>query len=702
PARSGSIRLSDGTIAAKISATDTPIEVMDALALQQGRLSAALGDKANVNLSVSGDLKNAEAAITADTAGARADLAFRVKDGLLSASRPGSVFASGKAIRALVPAVDASLHGQDAVTIDQLPDVTVEIKSLSAAIPSGSPRVDLRGAAIDLSVKTTPLTGSVVIDPASGPGSWRVDPIDLRVASADLAADTTIRLSTRAAIKDTPAGAVDVDLTASRLLNASGEPSPESVAVRGNVLLRDVATVIAQPLVESMGIDLPKDVGPTLGVAITADASPSADGKQTATAIDARVESRHLNVTASLDLSGGVLRSRDKGISATIATAGSIASRYVSPDSGFSLAPTGAAEVRIPTLTVKLPTEAAPFELAAVTAVYEAAITGMKALPADANAGAIDISSIKAGGTLKPGSTPRIDLRAQLAHERSPFSLTAGLDLDGLLTTQDGTTTLSPANIRPKGSIEARDLPVTLARALPKPKPNPDNVAVASTDTAAAAPLDLAALLAGVVGPSATITINSTPRGEALDMTAAVRSTNLNADIDAGVEDRALDLRKVAAVSTISPATVRSLVEAFAPDLATPPQLEATTRATLLIDPIRIPLAASIFTGFSPDVANAPDATVTIALPDRTLVRGLAVRNEDGTSRDLGSLGLEAFRARATLPPALFAGTQARWSKQASAAIEGRVLSGPQDSLLTLTGEATATVSATANEGKFP
>lgn len=694
PARNGSVRLTDGSITAKVNAAQAPLDVIDALTLQQGRLAAALGDKATVNFSISGDMKNAQATITADTAGATADLAFHIKEGVLTASKPGSLFASGKAIRALVPAVEAALAGQDVAAISQFPDVTVELRSLSAAIPAGAPRIDLRGTAIDLSVATTPLTGTVVIDPSAGPRPFHLEPIDLNVSTGDLAGDTTVRLSTRAAIEGRPAGTVNVDLAASRLLNAAGEPSPESAALRGSVSLSEIATAIAQPLVESFGIDLPGDAGPTMGVFLTANASPSTDGASTTTALDARIESRNFNATAAIDLAAGTLKTRDKGIAATLASAGAIASRFLSPESGYSLAPTGSAEVRIPTLEIKLPTAGSAFDLAGIHAVYDATISGMKVIPADASAGSIDVASIKAGGTLRPGAAPRIDLRADMSHERAPFSLTAGLDLDGILSVHNGTTGFSPANAKPRGSIEFKDAPVSLARVIPR--------SAAGDTPGTATPIDLAALLEGVVGPTATITITSTPRGEAIDVAASVRAANLNADLDAGVEDRALDVRKAAAVATISPPTVRSLVGAFAPGLAQPPVLEETTRATLQVAPVRIPLSTPIFGGFSPDVANTPDATVTITLPDRTLVRGLALRHDDGTSRDLGSVGIESFRFVATVPPALLAGPGARWSKQASATIEGRLLSGPQEALLSLNADATATVSATADAGKFP
>ncbi len=717
PASLGSARLTDATVNAKVNATNAPVEVLDALALQKGKLLAALGPTADVKLSIAGDMRNADATVIADTQKAKADLAFKVKDGLVTAAKPGMVTAKGETLRALVPAIDASLASQQLITLQQLPDVSVDLRSLSVMIPKDAGKIDLRGAAMDVVVKTGGVSGTVALaapapvaapGPASAPATapakpspFTVAPMDLHVSAADLAKSVSIALATSATVDGKPGGDVKVDLTASNILDASGAPAPAGAAVQGTVALDNIATAIAQPFVEAMKIDLPRDVGPTLNVHLTANAAPAVAGQLPVTALDADVQSQSVRVKASLELADGVLKTRGDGVTAVLATAGSMASRFVDPKTGFTLAPTGQANFKVRSLSFPLPKDGAAMDLGKLAADFEATVGGLSLAPqrsgSAAAAGPIEIRTLTTTGKLTPGGTPSITVKGDLAHDRQPFGVAVAMELKGLLAQVNGKTEISPQTLRPQGSVEFKNVPMSIVNALPKAPPAPP-----APGAKPAPDMDLAALLRGAVGPTATVKVDSTPRGEALDVVASISAQNLAAEVAAGVEDRTLNLTKANVVSTIAPDTVQALVDTFAPDLTERPKLLQTTRATVQVSPIRIPLTESIFTGFKPDVANTPDATLVVALPERTLVQGLAMKNADGSRRDLGSVGVEAFQLKATFPPALLAGTSAKWSKQASATMQGRVLSGADEVLLTLAGDATATISAAGDASKPP
>lgn len=711
PATGGAARVADASVNAKMSVTDAPVQVLDALAMQEGRLVQALGDTATVEMSVAGDMKNAQATVVANAPRADADLAFNVKDGVLTTARPGHARVQGPSIRALVPAIDQSLANQKLVTVDVMPDVDVQVSSLSIKLPTGGGPLDLRGAGVDLAIKTTETSGTVAVEPGAAPSSFRVHPIDLRVQAQDLAKSAAVALKTSATVNSSPGGDIAVDMTATNLVGPTGEITPQTAAVQGTVAISDLATAIAQPFVEALKIDLPRDVGPELDLKLTANTTPASAGGLPITMLDADVQSQSVRVRASLEMADGMLRTRGDGVTAALATAGTIASRMVDPSTGYELAPSGQANVRVRTLTLPLPKEGQALDLGALAADFDASFAGLSLRPVRTEgpaAAPLEVRTLTASGKIGPSVAPIVNVNGEMSHENQPFTIAAAMEMKGLLVAgAGGKTVVDAKSVRPQGTIELRDVPVSIVKLAPPAKPAADapvaagQPGAADAAQAAAKPLDLAALLRGAVGPTATVKVDSVPRGEVLDVAATIAARNLNAELSAGVENKALDVREATAVSTISPQTVQSLVDAFAPQLSQPPRLTDATRATVQVAPIRIPLVEPIFGGFKPDVANAPDATVTVSLPDRTLVQGLALKNADGTTRDLGAVGVEAFQLKATFPPALFAGTSANWTKQASATMSGRVLSGPQEVLLALAGEMNATLSDSA-AGKFP
>ncbi len=745
PAAAGVARLADASLSAQVSLTSAPVKVIDALALQKGRLIAAFGETADLELNAAGSLKDGDATLVARSANASADTAFKINNGTVTASKTGTISARGQTLRALVPAIDRSLAEQKLVTVAQLPDVSVEIKSLSLLIPRDPSKIDLRGTALDLGVKTTGITGTVAIDRAQGaaPSAFSIAPIDLHVSTSDLAGTAAIAMGTSATIDNKPGGNVRVDLTAGHLLDAVGAPSPAQATVQGTVDLAKLSTAIAQPFVQALKLDLPRDVGPELDVHLTASATPAAGGALPATNLDADIQGQNVRIKGAFAVADGVLKTRGEGMTAAIASAGSIASRFVEPGTGFALAPAGQVQVTVRSLSLPLPTGSAPFDLGKLSADFDSTVGGMSLMPVGVGAGvgAIELRTLKTSAQLLPGATPKVSVSGEFQHDRQPFTLTGAMELKGLLASNAGKTEISPRTLKPQGTIELKNVPTSLASVFgrgpaassaavanalpagaeglappagsPKPPPTPLPDRPAGTPPGSPAPggpgtrpaekgFDLAALLRGAVGPTVDVKIDSTPRDQALDVVASVKAQNMVADLAAGVEDRALDLKKASVVSTIAPDTVQAIMDLVMPDLAQRPRLLRTTSATVQVSPVRIPLSEPIFSGFKPDIANSPDATLTISLPERTLVQGLSVKNADGTLRDLGSVGVEGFQVTATFPPAALAGSTARWTKQARAAINGRVLSGTEGTLMTLTGDASADLSAAGVAGKSP
>src|SRR5690606_29602318 len=140
-------------------------------------------------------------------------------------------------------------------------------------------RLDLRGAQLDLTVRTDAIEGEAAVRAGAeetAAGAWRpfrVEPVELAVRTEDLARGVRITSQTSASVDGRPAGALTANVLAAGGVDAPGRPGmgpPRSI--NGEVRLDDVATQLVQPIVDGLGLPvvLGEDVGPVIDVALTA------------------------------------------------------------------------------------------------------------------------------------------------------------------------------------------------------------------------------------------------------------------------------------------------------------------------------------------------------------------------------------------------------------------------------------------------
>ncbi len=324
----GRINTTDATVDASLEVDAVATALVDALAQQEGRLVAALGEDSTATLEIDGTLREATVTLTARS-GTLEAIANLVYDGAAQRVRSGGpITVAGDTARliSLAPDAETALKSSAGLDITQWPRATLSVENLQFALPKEG-RLDLRGSGALVKVALGEAAATVpvpAVPTASGNQNtadrWRVaiDPAELEIAARDLAGEITVRTETAVRVDRDPAGRVAVNLSVADLLDASGQPRTDRAPrVRGSVSATGVALGIVEPLLAETGLRLTQDIGPTLDVALRAE--PRTDGSQgvslTMTAAKLRAEGTLIadDRTVTLADSGLTVRLTDTG-----------------------------------------------------------------------------------------------------------------------------------------------------------------------------------------------------------------------------------------------------------------------------------------------------------------------------------------------------------------------------------------------------
>jgi hypothetical protein len=348
--------------------------VADTLAAMDSRLAAALGDAVQGDLRVRGTLKNSEGSLRFASAGANADLTFGTDAGVLSLKKPGTVSIEGPAIAAVTPQVGELLERhREEIRVDAVPGVKLSVERLRLPVMNVK-GLDLREAAIDATVETTALSGRVVAPGAEGQvrqmRPFEVSPVRLSIASARVQDGVSIKGHTETVIDGQPSGAVNLDVRAGGLLDeVTGNPRPAIPrTLAATLALDNLATAIAEPLVQELGVKLSEDVGPTVTLilrAATAEAPAAEPGEAVEagpahgpasippTTLTVDLRAANLQTLANLSYDGRVLRSGDDGVRLRVQRLGPLADRMLDR-SDVKVARAGPLTVDVADLSVDL------------------------------------------------------------------------------------------------------------------------------------------------------------------------------------------------------------------------------------------------------------------------------------------------------------------------------------------------------------
>lgn len=650
----GSLTLDKARGEADVTLASFPVHVLDTLIGPVGRaadgsaisLRRSLGPALDLSLSASGDGKAANLTFTFSLDGARGKGEAAVAEGVLSLTKPMELSAKGSAIRALVPQTEPYFAADATPSLDAIPDATVVVERLRMPYDAAGP--DLRKLDASVKVSVAPTSGRVVIEHGKPASAFTTTPLNVSLDTTSLGTSVHIQADTSATLGGNPAGDIRVDATLGGLIDASGKPVSMPASIEGSAAVSGVATAILQPLVAGLGLDLHNDVGPTLDLSVRASTAATEAQGDRPIAIDATIRSAGVNADAALEVSQSVIRSRDSGIRADVPGAGTIAARFIKPGTGWSLAPSqggGRAVLQVQRLSV--PRGASGLELDRAEFKGTLDVTGLALVAIDADGstragvtGPISVASTRIVAGLAQAAA-KLDLAGSATYDGAPFTIAARFDVPALLrsTTTGGVRVIEvapPLSLRPTGTLVLKDVPAAIARAV---VPRGEG------------PLDTPALVAQSLGGPTTVEIATKPAPDnAVDLTLAVRSAKVAAEVGGVVDPTTVKLRQTAAGVEITPALLDTLLAAYAPSMAQGGgeslSLAGPARVRATLEPITIPL--------NPDSKPALDrigiANLAVTLAEKTQVDGLSVALESGGRRPLGRVGVEGLSLRASVP----------------------------------------------------
>ncbi|MFN0011679.1 MAG: hypothetical protein ACKVS8_08560 [Phycisphaerales bacterium] len=681
----GNLTPQTAKVNADVDIAGLPAALLDALAGQKGLLGDALGATVSANVKASGNASAGTANVMIDAPNVSARLAVKLENDVVRLEKPGQFVVRSTKFAAAVPAVKDALV-KAGMTIDQWPGIEGTVDALALPVPKGDlAAADFRGAAVGITIGTTPMSGTLVAPGESASKPFNVAPLKASVAAADLAKGIEIKAQTNATVGGQSAGAINIAVTAAGLLNESGHlgllkgTMPRSV--NADVSAQGVSMALVQPLVAGMNlpVDLNTDLGPTLDAKALVQTTEGG-----ATSVNATLQSRNVTLSAPLTLKDNVLTTAGGPITLSVQSAAGVVGRVLmgsgKPQMGADAAQpfmtrvggTGAIEATITDLSLPLPGKdaktgaAMPLDMAKASAVVKARVSNLAVwmrAPEGAAAGAptepVNIETVAMDITAKPGVAPVVNIQGKMAHGSRPFDLAGTLQVAGLDAALGGGASKPGAlvpgvqTVRVSGQVLATGVPTSL-------------IAVVQ-------PAARADLARGVLGDTVNATVlfdqpsrdGAGPKPDAARqlVVATLTGTGLNASVAADLNATELRLRALNAEATLRPETFSALGNmASAPAGAagadpaaksgagTLANIRVNGPAKVLVsaEPVTIPIKV-VGNSVEPQFASAGVLNATVAIPGTFAVSNVPVGDK------LMAGGMKDFSLVAGVPLAMLA-----------------------------------------------
>ncbi len=654
-----------------LALTNLPVALLDALAgpvVQDSAgnpvpLTALLGNTLGVQVSVDGSMANAKASLDARTTNLQAAANLAIADGVLSQQGAITARLAGSALQRIAPqlmegAATAQAATPPPTTFTTLPDASVTIEGLRLSVPKDGAPLDLRGAAATVNLALTEARGSVRL-PGQPAQPLVIAPLLATIATQDLAQGATARANTSATLSGASAGTLTLDAALRDLLTPQGGlrlPAAGSQAipsgVNASLVVKDMATIIAQPFVQALGIDLGQDIGSTLnfsarvasadaqGVPIqsSGQANAQANTQASTLALTLDASAQHVSAKGTMLYAPTRLASTNEGFTITLGNAGNVLGALTEANPSLRIAHgpganASTALLSLPYFDIALANNAPQLHQSQVQASFEASNLALTN-PANTSP-AIVVQRTEGSLLLFAGGRIELGGTGSLSHAGSPFGLGYDIKAPGVLAAPKAGEAFALADVwslRPTGSLELGGLPTSLlAWATP---------AAAPTATASSPPPDLVALVREVAGPQLTLRSTFSPAGEGgkdgVSLIASLTSDRVKGDVSAVASDTQVLLRLAKVDCIIAPPTLAEVLRQFAPDLAPRPQLQSQATATLMIDPMVVPLDASK----KPQLDKAGLLKGRLLVPDAMIVSNVLAPAPGASGSQLERIGL--------------------------------------------------------------
>ncbi len=606
-----SLAKSSPKVDAMVSAKDLSVALLDAIASTAAgkplHLKQILGESLTFAASANGDYHGGAASLDVQSAGATANAKLSLKDGVIALDAPAEAkLTSAAAMAALDSFLTKEQLGSLAIT--RAPGGVVRVETLRAKLGDSGP--DLRGGAINASLTLDSLQGTLTAGETSS--KVAVPSLAVTFASTDLSTGAKITAASSATIDSGSgpqnAGTLNADITLAGLLDEKGAPLaglPKSID--GTVSLRGASTGVLQPFVAAalaksgVALDLPRDIGPT------ADVELSAASKNNVIDLDLNAQSQSLGAVAALRVTDTEISTRERGVSLRLASAGQIASRIVKSESLSFPKTTGQVGLTIPTLRVPMDAKTRAPKLDQLEANARVDASGWNVLAsAPASEGTVpgkaielDVRDLGVDVAISPGKAATAVIAGNTVANGSPMKIDGNFSLPSVASLWTGSAPAAP-NLIAKlagafyalGTIKVDGVPSSLAEALPGGGPVP-------------------ALAREALGATFDTSVSILPSGsDGLSIKAALNSSRTNVGIDGELAGNSL-VFKALGDGVVTP----SLLDAVqsGPDKVT---LRAPAKYTLTSDPVTIPLTAA----GAPDFAKAGELKARLAVLGQAII----------------------------------------------------------------------------------
>lgn len=670
----------------KLSLSNAPIEIADALASMGGALVQAVGASADVTIDATGNSAKMDAAVRVVSTGLNADAHLAVADGVLTGvpDKPSSVALGSTGFLASLPATRQAVNrAAEQVKLTQAPSVQATLEHLRVPLSTGddAAKIDFRGANLGLRVKVSGTSGSVLIpsgaagapaDAKPGAADWKpfsVEPIELAVNIDDLAKPIAISTGTRATLDGEPAGDLRLTVNAAGLLDDAGHlralvGGKAGLADRAEADLRlaGMSTALVQPVAAGAGLplQLAQDVGPTLDVTLSAKADVAGvtdtgalrGGLESLPPLDVNAELTSANIRGGVKarLEKAVLTTTGDGVGLSVNSASPLAQRIVARAREEAVKAAAANPNSAPPPEVLI-TGAGKVELTARDVAVSLKDTSLAAIlgRGRGNAGltlsdlnvAADLGGSKApvrieryamAAALGTAAYPKLTVDGQLSYENRPFTITGGYEfnkLDKGLPRGDPAAQL--AALRPVGEVLVKGLPRAMLGIVPSLAPYAGEGAPGQAD-------NLAGAVRAAVGPTADVTLKmiGAPAdkggGEYLAAIVNTAADGAHADVWLRIAEGLAEIASVNAYIQPRPEWVNPLLASMSGPAATgapasaPMRLGAPTKLSLVVDkPVKIPLSVAPDGSVSPDWSKAGDLTARIAAGGELVVENVPI-----------------------------------------------------------------------------
>lgn len=276
---------------ASVRVEGLPVSIADALAGEDGVLASVLGGSVSglIEVTYAGGEASAEASLSTPNSSLEVGVAGTRERARLTRPLVARLRMEG------VPGAYLERFGREMVdpsvaSIVSMPVLELRVDEAEARVPSGG-AFDLRGSRIAGSISTTEMEVR-----EAGGRQLRVEPMTLTFGSEDLGGPVRVRGSTTALIDGRGSGEISLDAVAEGLLDEGGAVRATGpTGVTGVLRVEGLDMSVLQPFVSGLGVDLERDVGRVLSVAVTAEAEQGDGGPTVVVGVEGEAE--HLRVT---------------------------------------------------------------------------------------------------------------------------------------------------------------------------------------------------------------------------------------------------------------------------------------------------------------------------------------------------------------------------------------------------------------------